>query len=346
MSILEERPCSGPLMLGIPHDLAKELRRAPGVRCDDDQPCLVPVGMLPWWSKEFFGSDRRFDDVYLVAPEAVPMSPSAAIAAGACGTWVVEAIDRDVEMVDRAVRRLAHAACMTVAEDPLLGTEDAVEEHYGIAVKQRSRAAGEHLTVEASWAHIVSHGAVVDSEAHKEIARYTANGPIELGDIWNLYRNVMSHLSRYHPIEGVLPRQQFESIAASPDSAILTRSLDGIPISMAIISTEASSFDWLDPRWVDEIRVRNDTEQVLVIPGIVTSAHARKLNVVDALLDMVLEIVLASGTDTTILFPCNNLSRGYTPRISQRTMDRYRAHLTGDVELLARYVFRGYRVSP
>lgn len=56
-------------------------------------------------------------------------------------------------------------------------------------------------------------------------------------------------------------------------------------------------------------------------------------------------IVVQASANLLLLFPCNNVSRHYTPAIAQKATDRFGEQLTGQVHKAASYIIRGYRVA-
>lgn len=348
-----DRRCTGPLRLGVPAELVPALRADDRVVWLDGTPVVTPVRHLPWWSHAFLtrsglagADDARYcdwDAVSQAGPAAVVQPPPAPRGPGAASLWVTEVPDDLIAEADAVVASLAAGMGLRSRPVRLLDGQDAVEEHFTVQLRIQ-RPTDRELDLRAAWDDLVLTGGARDGDPDGP-SLLTPGHPVDRDALWGLYSSTMALLSQDHPIEAALQRDEFESFATSPRDVMLVMCSGGEPVSLALIATSLSQFSWLDPRWTDRLLVPGSPQNLALIPGIATRVDRQMVGSIAELLHLFGLLVLGASTDVTLLFPCNNVSREYTPRITQKAIDRFGDRLWGRVGSAAAYVLRGYVVD-
>jgi hypothetical protein len=335
------RASTGPLMLGTPPAMIPLLSKDLRVQWVGEQPLLTPIDLLPWWSTQFFRSRPDLQPVFHVDWQVAASAPTHVLAATP-GTWVTEVPRHLQGDAVAAVVRLAEHAGRTARAFPLLGDEEAVEEHFVASGCRNEPDEDRRLVMRHAWARVTDQRGPADLD--DGVVLYEPGGPLHFDELWTLYRTVMEVLSEHHPIAAVLPREQFEQVACSEQGALFVRVIDRRPASMALMSTDVSAFEWLDAHWEQRLRDTTGISNIVVVPGIVTTGEHRHRGLISGILDCILDMCTAVQCDVLATFPCNNLSRNYTPAIAGRVVDRYR-DFHGAVERTASYDFMAFDVS-
>jgi len=351
--MIHERRCTGPLRLGVPDEFVATLEEDERVVWLGGTPVLVPIEHLPWWSGRFFGSSGlpgTSDVRYCDWDALTRLDPGHGSTDGARaddlpgGLWVCEVPDDQLDQADRAVAALASQAGRSARAVPLLDDEEAVEEYYATMLRVEHHL-DRPFDLRASWRELVDAGAAREADPDGPSLMFPGH-PVALDELWQMYADTMGVLSLDHPIEAVLQREEFDGFVTSERDAMLVLCSGGAPISVALVSSDPNRFEWLDQRWIDALRTPPAPREVAFVPGIATRIDSRMKGSILELLTSFTRLIVQWSTDITVVFPCNNLSRNYTPRISQRASEQLGDRLRGRVHKVAGYVHRGYVVEP
>ena len=347
-----DRRCTGPLRLGVPVELRDGLRADERVVWLEGSPVVTPIGHLPWWSTRFFEASQLpgSDEVQYCDWDAVVQSgrTSGLDDPGLQGSarpalWVAEVPEELVGEADAAVSVLASHMGREVQPVQLLGDTDAVEEHFLMRLRVLDPV-DRQFDPRAAWRELVDGGVARDGDPDGA-SLMTVDHPIELDELWDLYSNTMAVLSQDHPIEAALEREEFDAFVTSPTDIMLVLCKGGEALSVALVSTDPSRFEWFDQRWTEQLTPQGPPRNMALIPGIATRFDRRMTGSIVELLGLLGRLIVESSTDITLMFPCNNASRDYTPHLSQKALDHQGEQLQGRVERVARYLMRGYVVS-
>jgi hypothetical protein len=330
------RPCTGPLLLSewSPHS-----PRSP------HSAGLVPLGDLPWWSPQFF--DSNFGDVapsdrYLFDWQASLDEASFELPTRDPIVMVTEVPSGIQEAESAAVATMERLVGSRIVRVPLLGDAEALEEYYLLRARTEG-GQGTPFEPFAAWGRLVATGAFRTCDPDGP-SLLEAGHPADPDALWKLYETEMGRLSTDHPIRAVLERSTFDQFVDGSVGCVLVNCENGDPVSLALIGTANEAFDWMDPRWLEEVRSEQRDAGLSVFPGIVTRSDQRGQGRMARLLDLVVALLFHSSSHLNVVFPCNNASREYTPLLVQAAVDRSPT-LSGSVQLVARYEYRGYLVA-
>lgn len=343
---MTSRRVSGPLRLGVPAEVAAALRDDPRVVWQRDTPVLTPIEHLPWWSPAYFeeqGVDLghvAYVDWDAVAGLAEPeLGPTGGV--GEPGLWVTEIPAGFEDEAEATVQQVAGRWGRTATRRPLLADEEAVEEYWVCRLEHPQRRS-DAFDLRTAWRAIVGDGRRVDGDP--DGASLAAGRADELDVLWELYCEGMRPLSLGHPIQGTLERAEFDALVTGAKSCAVVLRSAGEPVSVALMSTDLEHFGWIDPRWFDA-EIAPMSPNTMFIPGIVTRLDRRLEGRIDQLLSVILDFIEVTRLDLTILFPCNNLSRHYTPRLTQQVYETRTTPVRGRVERVASCEFAGFEVG-
>ncbi len=346
------RRCTGPLRLGVPDELRPTLASDDRVVWLGRTAALTPIEQLPWWSSDFFAASAipGSNDVYYCdwdasaqwgVGEVEASAPWAEPAANML--WVAEVPADRVPEADAAVSALAGRLSCNASPTPLLGELDAVEEHFALPLTVLEPVR-HRFDPRGAWEELVRAGLAHDGDPEGP-SLVGPGHPVELDELWQMYSDTMRALSSDHPIEAALQREEFDSFVTSDRDAMLVLCRGGAPVSVALSATNLDADEWIDSRWTSQLLQGSGSRDVILVPGIATRIDRRMTGSIVELLVALGRIVVQASANLLLLFPCNNVSRHYTPAIAQKATDRFGEQLTGQVHKAASYIIRGYRVA-
>lgn len=346
-----DRECSGPIRLGVPSDIVHSVPRdVCPLLLNDDVAILLPIEWLPWWSKPFFERQlsvakygpvlyvdwdawRQFD--HRITPPTSPLGDLPTV-------WVSEVPSGMEAVADHSVSEIAALFGCEATPMALLGDEDAVEDYYLLDVCLRDSDQSPFDPV-SEWRKRLASTDL----AAENLRSFVLVDPTEaeVDRVWDLYRASMSELSLAHPVSAELDRATFESLAYGVNGCIAVSVVDGIAVAGAIIGIGTAAFDWLDERWFRSLPASSDARDLVLWPGIFTHRSYRNQGLMLELLDLVSHLILETRSELRIVFPCDNRSNEYTPYIAQSAVNARYPSISGIVNHVVGYVFRGYRIQ-
>jgi hypothetical protein len=248
-----------------------------------------------------------------------------------------------LDVAESVVRAFARNLQLNISALHLLETEDAVEEYFVLHGTAQERFE-EHFDPRSIWDGRVQRGLGKQNDPNG-VSLLTDPIQADIDSIWELYVSNMQELSLSHPIKGDLDLDSFETLLRSPLSAAFVGRSDGAPLSLALMTMDMGFFEFLDPRWPEGLQSKFSPTTVVMCPGIVTARERRRSGLNLEVLALWTDIAREAHTNQTVIFPCNNVSRAYTPLIAQAACDLIAPDVSGKVELASRYIFSGYLLS-
>lgn len=312
---------------------------------DEELALLTPLDRLPWWSERFFlqlsiagATEARYLDWDGAAGRNLGATNVKSDPLRWPQLWVGEVPHGYGNEWEAVANALAESAELTIRHTKLLEVEEAVEEHFVLPVRVDAPSP-KRFSPRAIWRELLDAGQTIDSDPDGPSLLLDPSAE-EIDELWKLYSETMSVLSTGHPIESTLDRSEFERFIDHQDDCVLVLRSGGEPIALALLNTDLARFEWLDQRWYREILPQPTSPALVMIPGIVTKLDRQSLGLIHTLLMLIPRMIEHSRSEVTVTFPCNNLSRQYTPAIAQRGLDPFKPVLKGAVERIATYQFR------